>query len=175
MRGHAGIDVECLDLNVNFLSTDQLLRKIITDDFHIVGIGGFATQLKSTIDISNIIKRGCPDTCIIVGGVQVYGCDDFILNNSKIDIVCIGESELILPELIHRIYQGKDLSKIPSIKYRHNNIITDNGGFSIIQDIDELYFPKYDAFNMDKYIKSNYHSDTGKENYRFYLLKRLSL
>src|SRR3974377_91607 len=127
---HAGIDVECLDLNVNILSTDQLIRKIKTDSFHIIGIGGFATQLKSTIEISNIIKSNCPDTKVIVGGVQVYGCDDFIFNNSKADIVCIGESELILPELIHKIYQDGDLSKIPSIKYRHNNAITDNGCFS---------------------------------------------
>jgi len=158
---HADIDIECLDLNVNNLTMDQLILKLKNDKYHVVGLGGFSVQLKSTIDICNTIKTNFPDITVIVGGVQVYGSDDFILNNSKADIVCIGESELILPELIHQLYKNGDLSNIPSIKYKKNGSVIDNGGFSIVNNLDEISFPKYDAFEMEKYIKSHYNKEAG--------------
>jgi len=163
----AGIDVECLDLNLNRLSSDKIRTKIINNQFHVVGIGGFATQLKSTIDLSNLIKDICHDTVVIVGGIQVHGCDDFILNNSRADIVVIGESEHILPDLIHQIYKGNNFNKFPSIKYKYNNSIIGQGDISIVENISNLPFPKYDSFDMDEYIKNNYHNVAGKRTIDF--------
>ena len=154
---HAGIHVECLDLNVDNLSTEDVIKKIRDDDIFVIGIGGFSTQLKSTIELSNTIKNASPDATIIVGGIQVFGCEDFIFNHSKADIICVGESEIILPELVQALYQGNDINNIPSIKYRYGNRIIDNGGFFVIDDINKLHFPKYDAFNIDSYIEGNYH------------------
>lgn len=158
---NADIDVECLDLNVDDLTMDQLVQKINADGYYVVGLGGFSVQLKSTLEICDIIKTNCPDTTVVVGGVQVYGSDDFILHNSGADIVCIGESELILPELTRQVYQKKDFSNIPSIKYKRNGTIIDNGGFSIVNDLDDISFPKYDAFEMEKYIKHHYNMESG--------------
>jgi len=163
----AGITVECLDLNMGNLTTEHIRKKIRNDDFFIIGIGGFSTQLKSTIELSNAIKDACPDVIIIVGGLQAFGCDNFIFNHSRSDIVCMGESEIILPDLIHKLYQGEDLSKIPSIKYRYKNKVLGNGEFYIIPNLNELPFPKYDAFHIDYYIENNYHRIVGKRTIDF--------
>lgn len=157
-----GIEVECIDMNVSDADCHQILDTIRKKDLHIVGIGGFITQLKSTAELSNLIKENCKDVTVIVGGIQVFGCDQFILDNSKADIVCMGESEMILPKLVHALYTDKDFSDISSIVYRWKGEIVKKEGFFLVIDLDKINFPKYDAFQMESYIKGNYHSAPGK-------------
>lgn len=162
-----GIEVEIMDVNVSNLSGQDILDTIQKKGFHVVGIGGFATQLKSTIELSNLIKDNCKDVTVIAGGVQVFGCELFILDNSRADIVCVGESEITLPRLVHAIYTDNDLSGIPSIVYRRQEQVVWNEGYFLAENLDELSFPKYDAFQMERYITGNYHSAMGRRTIDF--------
>lgn len=162
-----GIEVELRDVNVSNLDGQYILDTIRKKDFHVVGIGGFSTQLRSTIELSNLIKNNYKDVTVIVGGIQVFGCEQFILNNSKTDIICVGESEITLPRLVHAIYKDKDLSGIPSIIYRRQGEIVRNEGFFLVANLDEISFPKYDVFQMESYIKGNYHSMPGRRTIDF--------
>lgn len=162
------IEVEIMDVNLSNLNGQDILDAIRKKDFHVVGMGGFATQLKSTIELSNLIKNNCKDVTVIVGGIQVFGCEDFILANSRADIICVGESEITLPRLVHAIYKDNDFSGIPSIAYRRqDNEVVRNEGFFLVENLDEISFPKYDLFQMERYITGNFHSTIGRRTADF--------
>lgn len=160
-------DIEVKFIDVNISKADQIIDIIQKNDIHVAGIGGFLTQLRSTLELANLIKDNCKDVIVIVGGVQVFGCEQFIMENSKADIVCVGESEMILPEIIHALYSDKNFSGISSILYRREGEILKKDGFSIVVDIDKICFPKYDIFPMEIYIKNNYHSAPGRRTVDF--------
>lgn len=162
-----GIDVRCIDMNVQNLKCQQVLDIILKEGFHIVGIGGFVMQLISTIELTNLIKENCKDVTVIVGGIQVFGCDQFIMDNSKADIICMGESEITLPKLVQALYMDKDFSNISSIIYKRRGEIIRKDGFPLVMALDEISFPKYDAFQMESYVNSNYHSVHGKRTIDF--------
>jgi len=162
-----GIEVSCIDMNVSNIDNLQILSMIAKQQFHVVGIGGFLMQLKSTIELTNLIKNRLEDVTVIIGGIQVYGCEKFIMDNSKADIVCVGESEIILPELIDALYTGRNLSAIPSIIFREKGKVVKNNGPSLIMNLDEIDFPKYDIFNMEIYATQNYHGFSGKQTIDF--------
>lgn len=162
-----GIDVEFIDMNISNSNMQQVMSVIQEKDIHVVGIGGFLTQLKSTLELSNAIKEKYKDINVIIGGVQVFGCEQFIMDNSKADILCIGESEIILPQLVHALHKDKNFTEIPSIICRKDGKFVKKEGFSLIMDIDEAGFPLYDIFPMEDYIKNNYHSTSGRRTVDF--------
>ena len=162
-----GIGVECMDMNLSNLNNYQILDIIRKNKYHIVGIGGFAMQLRSSIELINFIKENCKDVTVILGGVQVWGCEQFFMDNSKADVICIGESEIILPDLVHAIYAGKDFSHISSIIYRKNDKCVQNDGISFVENINKIPIPEYNVFQMESYIKGNYHSVPNKRTIDF--------
>ncbi len=162
-----GIDTRFIDMNLGDNQLTRVLDLIKKERFDVIGIGGFAMQLKSTVELANAIKEHCKDATIVIGGVQVFGCDEFLIKNSKADIICSGESEILLPQIVHSLYGTADLSKFESIIYRRNGEIVYNGGFAIIEDIDSLSVPKYDLFDMESYVKGNYHNVPGRRTIDF--------
>lgn len=161
------IDTRFVDMNLGDHQLIQVLDLIKKEGFDVIGIGGFAMQLKSTVELANAIKESRKDATIVIGGVQVFGCDEFLIKNSKADIVCSGESEVLLPQIVHSLYGSGDLSKFESIIYRRNGEIVRNGGFAIVDDIDSITFPQYDLFDMESYVKGNYHNAPGRRTIDF--------
>lgn len=162
-----GIDVECIDLNVTKLKHDRVIEKIIKDNVEVIGIGGFALQIKETITLANEIKDHCPGVTVMIGGVQVHGCERFLMENSKADIVCIGEAELTLPRLVHIAYADKDYSVEKSIVYRKDGEIIFHDDYVYADNLDEVPFPAYDLFDIEAYVRRNYHSAPGKRTLDF--------
>ncbi len=163
-----GIEVECIDVNASNFDKIKILEIINKNNHHVVGIGGFITQLRLSIELTDFIKTRCQDVSVILGGGQVVGCEEFIMNSSKADIIGVGESEQILPQIVHALYSDKDYSRIPQIVYRKNGEIVKSTTDCLKRmNLDEIPPPKYDIFQMEKYITSNYHSIPGKRTIDF--------
>lgn len=162
-----GIDVRCFDMGIEGGGVDRVVSDIRRNDHHVIGIGGFITQLRATVELSKAIKKSCPGAVVIAGGQQVVGCSRFVMEHSSVDVVCVGESEMTLPRLVHALYAQRDLTGIPSILYRRGADIVGSTDYSLAKDLDELDFPKYDAFRMESYIKGNYHTTIGKRSLDF--------
>lgn len=162
-----GIDADFIDFNLPGTKIGQMYNKIREGQIRVVGIGGFITQLKSTLALAKIIKEISLDVTVIVGGVQVNGCEQLIMKNRNVDIACAGEAEIALPQLVHALYQNGDISKIDSIIYKKDDVAIRNSTISLRQNIDEISIPAYDIFPMEYYIKNNYHSVWGRRTLDF--------
>ena len=90
-------------------------------------------------------KFGIP---VIVGGPHATVAPDRAIANDAIDIVCIGEGEKSLLNLIQNINQGRSVSNIPSlwVKDKWGRIHKNRVGRQI-EEMDDLPLPNWDMFD----------------------------
>ena len=101
----------------------------------------------------NTIVRNNSSAQIIWGGCHPTIDPEACIEEA--DIVCVGEGEGAMIDLVERMRDGKDYDDIQNLWVRSSTSMTKNPGRSLIQDLDSLPFPSYanDAYifiNDDK-------------------------
>lgn len=116
----------------------------------LVGISFMSNYLDRALQISRAIKNSL-DIPIIVGGIHPTVMPEECLNFS--DIVCVGEGEGLMLELVQRMEEGKDFIDVQNLIVKRGSKIYRNSLRPLIQDLENL--PFYD-FGMDgHYIYDN--------------------
>ncbi|MBF0318869.1 MAG: B12-binding domain-containing radical SAM protein [Nitrospirae bacterium] len=109
----------------------------------LVGISFMSNYLDRAMQLGNAVKSalGVP---LALGGIHPTVMPEECLNFA--DIVCVGEGEEAVLELVNRIEQGRDYSDINNLCVRKNGSIIRNPLRPLTQNLDEL--PHYD-FTLD--------------------------
>lgn len=142
-----GADAHILDLSVE-RDPESALRETVenfTPDF--VGVTFTTALFESAQHIGAKVKELRPQAALIAGGVHPTTLPEDVLQNSAFDIVCIGEGE----ETIREIVAGKDLKDILGIGYRDNGAIKINPRRPLISDMDNLPLPAWHLYDRNKY------------------------
>lgn len=90
---------------------------------------------------------------IIVGGVHPTVCPEKVIAEDFVDIICIGEGEGALVELLNRIDGGKEYTDIKNLWVKRDGKVYKNPLRPIIKDIDTLPFPDWDIFPEIQFYK----------------------
>ena len=90
---------------------------------------------------------------IIIGGVFPTICPEEVIKEAFVDIICIGEGEEALVELLDRLDSGKDIINIKNLWVKHNGKIYKNPIRPIISQIDSLPFLDWDIFPEIQFYK----------------------
>lgn len=150
-----GYDVEALDINAFRYQKTEVKEKIKNAVFDIVGIGGIITTYKYIKWLVQVIKKYHPDKKIIVGGSVASSISEIMLLQNPVDIICSGEGEVTIKDLIMCLEQGGDISKVKGIWYKDSsNKIHQNELREPIKNIDSIPLPAWDKFPMDIYLKN---------------------
>jgi radical SAM superfamily enzyme YgiQ (UPF0313 family) len=84
---------------------------------------------------------------VIVGGIHPTAVPEFVLNNPHIDMICRGEGEEALLELVTRMSEGRDFYGTRNIWFkRDNGTIIRNDLRPLIENLDSLPFPDKELF-----------------------------
>lgn len=147
-----GYDVKCIDFGIELGgrffndSVDKLdtcTKKILSFKPDAVGFTTLQPklrQIKNTLSIAEKIKKQSPKTKIVAGGPHVAYVGDELLRFDFIDFAIKGEGELGLlnilnsPELRLKLTDTRTVFESPCI-----------------EDLNQLPFPNFDDFNLDKY------------------------
>lgn len=150
-----GYKVEVLDINGCRFSKEEVEDKIRQADFDVAGIGGIITTYKYIKWLVRIFKKYHPDKKIIIGGSAGASIPKVILERNPVDIVCMGEGEETVKELMMALKNNGDLSKIKGIHYKDKSgKICQTEKRPPIKDLDNLPLPAWDLFPMDTYLKN---------------------
>lgn len=150
-----GHDVEVLDINAYRWDKTEVEAKIKDARFDVVGIGGIVTVYKYVKWISLILRKHHPDKKIIIGGSVGSSIPEIMLRKNPVDVVCIGESERTIIELIESFEGKRDISQVKGIFYRDTcGEIHRTQQRAPIEDLDAIPFPAWDLFPMEIYIKN---------------------
>lgn len=131
---------------------DKLFRMIREFKPDIIGVSSFSYCYKYTIDLINEIKK-ITKTPIIVGGPHVSAVRQKVLEKSQADFAMKGEAEISLPKFLKELASDKpDYSSVPNLIWRgKNDVVIENQNSQLIKNLDELPFPDYSEFGLERY------------------------
>lgn len=151
-KGH---EVEVMDINAHRWDKQNVEEKIKDSIFDVVGIGAIVTVYPYVKWIIGILKKYHPDNKIIIGGSVGTSIPHIILEKTLADIVCIGEGELTIIELVHAIKENEELSNVDGIWFRSKDgKVCQTKPRTAIRDLNTLPLPSWDLFPMSIYLEN---------------------
>lgn len=147
----AGFDFELIDMDIDKLSLQDLETIFRKKSFDVYAFGCIVTGFKLVKEISCLIKKINPESIIIAGNSVASSIPEILLEYTNVDIVVIGEGDLTIVELLNKIEAKQDLSAINGIVFKNKAIIQHTSPRPVIENINNLSFPDWDIFEVDKY------------------------
>ena len=151
------ITPEFVDINAYRYSNEEVATILRSTEFDVVLIGGLIPVYKRIVLYADMIKDINPDAVIIAGGSAAMSVPKLLLKNSKVDVVCAGEGEKVVIDLLKGLENDKleNLAYIRGFYYKINGEILYSGSSELLHDLDsESEVPAYDLLPMDIYLSN---------------------
>ena len=129
-----------------------LSELIFNEKPDLIGISVLSFNYPEALQIARFIKKYF-NIKIIFGGVHVILAPEEVIHNEEVDIVCLGEGEKVLKDLLDNSLDCKD---VKGIWYKHNGKIVKNEKRRLIKDLDSIPFPDFNDFDIGRYFIVNH-------------------
>jgi len=133
---------------------EYISKKINLEKPDIVGFSVLSFNYPSALKIAGFIKKQF-NIKIIFGGVHVILSPQEVIGEGIVDIICTGEGEKVLQELLDNKLNCK---KIEGIWYKNNGKVIKNKKRKLIEDLDTLCFPDFDDYNIKRYFITSHNN-----------------
>jgi len=145
------LNVECLASI--FDSKDILVKNILAKNPDLVGFSVFTHNYQWALAVASLIKK-VVDIPIIFGGIHPTILPQEVISNDCVDMVCVGEGEEAMVELLDNFKSGK--TDIKNIWFKNKNKIIQNPLRELNCDLDSIIFPDKTLFQECINIKTKY-------------------
>ncbi len=152
----AGHEVRAVDLQVEPDGDETIARLIDRWRPQMVGITFKTPLYEEAVRLAGFVRRVAPQARIVAGGVHASCFPRQCLAETEMDVVVIGEGD----ETMVALADGRPLSEIPGIAYKHCGQVVVNGSLSengricpegSIVDLDSLGMPDWSVFDLERY------------------------
>jgi len=146
------INYEVMDMRLghNMNDVKELIQSFKPD---LVGVSLFSHGYRHVYDFVCEVRKQNHQFDIIVGGPHVSLLRNDVLTDCEaIDFGVVMEGEETLLDLC----KGEPVKEIKGLIHRENGKIVFNGERIFIEDLDSIPFPKYEKFELRKYIPEKY-------------------
>lgn len=156
-----GVDVSLIHLNdevsgsVNVVKTndfEEIYNRVKKFSPDVIGVTATTFQYPVACDVAKDLKRRGWNKLIILGGIHAT-IAPYDLETSPFDAFSIGEGELTLSELMHRLEKGEDITNIKGLNVKIDNKVIDNGYPNVIENLDELPERDYEIMDTKQILK----------------------
>ena len=143
-------DVEIIDFNYLFSkkileyndeqvkNMDIMAEYILDKSPDIIGFTSISSTFHDLLFLSRLIKNKNDNIKIISGGPQTWSLSEKILEKFPwIDLICTGEGENKILHIIEGL-EKDELTDVPGITYRNNDIVLQNPDIPLLDDLDRL-------------------------------------
>jgi radical SAM superfamily enzyme YgiQ (UPF0313 family) len=157
------------DFHINWISTESYNREIqsiispyllkyalqiLKSKAKIIGFSVLSTNILPTLNLIRILKQKRPELTIILGGPLVtrYEGAPWVIEQVGVDFIIPDEGEETCLELIQALQQNKtNFEDIKGLIYKNNLEVIDTGKRELISNINEIPYPNYQFFPLEKY------------------------
>jgi len=152
-----GIDLASYGVSYKKSTMEEVKKDLIEEieQFKpdVIGVSILEDTSMVGFDLANTVKKRYPRTKIVFGGVFCMANPEAVIKHPAVDIVCITEGEIALPELLHNLEYGENINEIQGlwIKNEDNTIVKNPVAPPI--DLDKLPFPDL-SFIDDRHFYS---------------------
>ena len=121
----------------------------------IVGFSCTTHQYPYALRYAHALKASYPEILILCGGVHATLVPDEVIADSVWDIVCVGEGEYSLRDLMARLEAGAPYLDVPNLWINQDGKTIRNPLRPLIADLDELPFVDRELFDYDALLAAN--------------------
>lgn len=100
--------------------------------------------------LAQLAKRVRPELVTVCGGLHPTLAPEEVIDTPGFDVLCRGEGEQALLELVQRIEAGHDYKSVQNLWVREGDQVHRNPLRPLIQDLDSLPFADRDLFDYPK-------------------------
>lgn len=143
--------VSIIDVDAEEIGPGALATRIKRLKPAIVGITVTTPTFTSAMDAAKTIKRQCPDTLVVTGGIHATLRPFEMLQDKHIDITVKGEGEIAFREIVEYVRGKRILASIPGIAYNKGGEVKETPPRPLLNDLDALPFPARGLFKNDQY------------------------
>jgi len=148
-KGNEVLVLDCLASDIN---QEKLKQNLASFNPNVIGISSMTPMVPSTMLAAKGAKEACPNVKVVLGGPHATFMDKEILSQEPaVDVIVRGEGEQTLLELTQKINSQESLSVVEGITFRKEGQIFQTPNRTYIQNLDELPFPAYKHFPLDRY------------------------
>ena len=109
------------------------------------------------------LKETMPEVPILMGGHHAQALPGWLLENDpNIDMVCLGEGEIAMLELVNRMERGEDYTDVPTLWVKKDGLIHRNAMGPLENDLDKFPFPEKQLWHEYGCFKDNLEVFTGR-------------
>jgi len=130
---------------------EYVLEEIRREQPDLIGFSVLSFNFHEAIMIARFIKEHM-SVKIIFGGIHVILSPQEVIHHHEVDIICTGEGENVLQELLDN---KLNCTNVEGIWYKKKGKIIKNKPRWLTTDLDSLAFPDFNNFDMQKYFFIN--------------------
>ena len=130
---------------------DYLFKKIKKERPDIIGVSVLSFNYTQALKISRFIKNNFKIK-VLFGGIHAILSPEEVIKNKEVDMICTGEGEETIKELLDKKLNCKN---IKGLWYKEKNKIMKNQPRILIENLNDLAFPDWDDFELEKYFLIN--------------------
>jgi len=101
------------------------------------------------------LKKAHPELVTLCGGVHVTLVPNEVVTSSGFDLICVGEGEYPLLDLVKRLEAGQDILDIPNLWGVRDGKVIRNPLRPLTKDLDELPYGDRELFGYEEILQAN--------------------
>lgn len=146
-----------------FDTSKEIVQQIVEKRPDLIGFSVFTLNYQRSLEIARKIKGLNAKLPIIFGGIHPTSVPEVVIKEECVDIVCIGEGEEALVELLESYRDNKQRLDIKNLWFKRNGGIVKNPCRQLIEDLDSLPFPDKDIFyNIYPGFMNDYYTSSSR-------------
>jgi anaerobic magnesium-protoporphyrin IX monomethyl ester cyclase len=144
-------EIDLVEQALYDLSFDQMRERIRNFDPDIVGFSAMSMEAKEMAELAKIVKELKPSCPTILGGPHASVFYDYVLKDTNIDYVVIGEGERTFLELLPRLENDEPLDDVKGIAFKQDGDMVVTPAREFIENLDSIPLPAWDMVDFKRY------------------------
>ncbi len=147
-----GASVEAYCMDIFHYTNEQLAEHLDNNAYDIIGVGYLAARFNETVrELCRVINKHKKNAWLVLGSHGPSPIPEYTLRETNADIITIGEAEETIVDLLRCKVRSKNLDEVDGIAFMRNNQVVITGPNKIYKNIDEIPFPLWEIFPMERY------------------------
>jgi anaerobic magnesium-protoporphyrin IX monomethyl ester cyclase len=140
-------------LRVDHHETEEnFLARLRPREFDLLGFSSMSFQWPGVKRFTEWSREATAKP-IVVGGYHPTFWPEDVVQHPPVDLVCRGEGEGAMMDLVQALESGGDVTRIPNLWVKQNGEVHRNECRPLIDDLDTLPFWDRDLFNFDELME----------------------
>lgn len=147
----AGYEFDLIDMDIDALSMAQLEEMLRSKQYTVYAMGCIVTGYRFVRQVSKLIRAINQDALIVAGNSVACSIPEILLETTEVDVAVMGEGDVTFVDLLAAISNNRTLQEVQGIMFRKDDNLVLTEQRPVINNLDEIGFPKWGLFDLEKY------------------------